>query len=243
MKIIEKIWDKTWEPMLKILMGALILVVSVALFQYMFIDKSQAQPPAGAWQGCGNTNSGITLADVYNAGFFQRDSSDTVAGKPVFEDTVWLSNSRVQFNPTGKYFEMSGTEYWHVGQIRTSEGNFGTQVYVAGFLQTHKIRNYDQDIEFWINSGNADFTFATVPGSEHFYITNAVFTETDSMIDMTYESWKMKMGTDSVVITPAGLNLHGGEVVAKFVKIGTHCAVVMNANADTLWLAADTSGF
>jgi len=62
MKKIDKIWDKTWEPMLKILLGVLIVVVSVSLFQYMFLDSGYSQPPEGAWQGCtGNSgNSGYT---------------------------------------------------------------------------------------------------------------------------------------------------------------------------------------
>lgn len=34
--------------------------------------------------------------------------------------------------------------------------------------------------------------------------------------------------------------LGGGEIVVKFTKIGSHCAVVMNADVDTFWLKSDT---
>jgi hypothetical protein len=42
--------------------------------------------------------------------------------------------------------------------------------------------------------------------------------------------------------TSGDIQVNGGEVLAKFVKIGSHCAVVLNA-ADTFWIAQDTTSF
>ena len=42
--------------------------------------------------------------------------------------------------------------------------------------------------------------------------------------------------------TSGNIQVNDGEVLAKFVKIGSHCAVVLNA-ADTFWIAQDTTGF
>lgn len=41
----------------------------------------------------------------------------------------------------------------------------------------------------------------------------------------------------------AELDIGGGEALVKFVKIGSHCAIVLNTSADTFYVAADTSGF
>ena len=89
--------------------GALILLIFL-----LVVDVSFSQPPAGAWQGCENSNSGITLADVYNAGFFHKDSSDTIKGKPVFTDTVFLDGDLVHSN-TYPWIKGSADDYWHLG--------------------------------------------------------------------------------------------------------------------------------
>lgn len=50
------------------------------------------------------------------------------------------------------------------------------------------------------------------------------------------------MFVDGEFETSGKILVGAGDSLTKFVKIGSHCAVIVNA-ADTFWLAADTTGF
>lgn len=155
----------------------------------------------------GSNIAGANADSVYGWGFFQRDSSDTVTGKPVFTNDVYLGDAaadttffKLLYYDANNYFKANELTAW---EVHSKGGNFIADA-SGGYAKINNYRLSGADMTFLhatLADSVRDYLFKTAKSS-YMVLTNMAWSETDNMLEMNYEHLKMKAGTDSVVITP-----------------------------------------
>lgn len=129
-------------------------------------------------------------------------------------------------NKTGNYNTIMG-----VGALNSDI--IGSNNIAVGYRAGYSTENGSGNIFLGFQAGYNE------TGSNKLYIDNS--DTTAPLIYGEFDNNLLRFNAYVEVID--SLKIGAGEVLVKFVKLGTHCAIVMNSDVDTFWVASDTTGF